>query len=157
MIESVVDSQGVELATFVSLLKNSTNHEVLPAPAGFVVFVTFTVVLLVDTDTPDDESAGIGTVTGPYWMEPPVHVVVPVKNVNLTLPFILEPPADVTVAVSLGNQSCAEVVPDVSVTVKHSLVRPSMASGTPLVFESNSARQQYPPATVIVAAAESIG
>jgi hypothetical protein len=47
--------------------------------------------------------------------------VPPEKSVNDSVPFSADPPVDVTVAESFGSQVWADVVVDVSETLKHSL------------------------------------
>ena len=120
----LVTSQCMEPFTLESLLVNVTNQDTL-------VLALTRKVLLAVVSMPVDEVPFSGVEYNcPLTAEPEVAPQLsPVYSWADSVPFSGAPLADETVAVSLGSQSCAEVLAVVSVTVKHS---PEVASLDPV-------------------------
>jgi hypothetical protein len=113
VIVRAVTSQCELPLTLGLLLVNWTSHETV------AVDVTRTVVFVVLRVA--GEAAFVSVNVSADRRTVPLHVP-PAKRVNERVPLSADPPVDVTVAESFGSQFCADVVVDVSDTLKHSLL-----------------------------------
>src|SRR6516225_3596970 len=120
----LVTSQWLEPATFGSELAKVTSQDTLS------LRVTLKEVLLVVSVAVDPVPVSVSEYSCPTIAEP--EVVPQLSSVYSwadSVPFNGAPLADATFAVSLGSQSWVELLPVVSLTVKHS---PELASFEPV-------------------------
>ena len=119
MIVRVVVSHRVELETRGSLDVKTTSQDTVLVPLA----VTLVVVFVVFRTTGDDAFENVKLCEKPR--SAPVQSL-PACSVKARLPLRgvtsnVEPEPEWMVAVSFGSQSCADVVDDVVLTVKHSV------------------------------------
>jgi hypothetical protein len=120
VIVRLVFSQCVLLPTSGSLLVKLTSHDT-------VLVVDTLVVEFVVTRVAGEAASVSVNVSASRRTDPLVAPQLsPEYSVNDSVPLRFVPPVDVTVAESFGSQFCADVVPVVSFTWKHSPVVASL-------------------------------